>query len=169
MSAWTRIQFIEVPSDQANIEFTSIPGTYTDLICLWSIRGTGSVGSLLLSINGSTSNFSARYLQGNGSITGSATTPARIIGVHNNSTNTFQNGQLYIPNYAGSTAKSYSADDVNEANATAAYQTITAGLWDVTNAITSLTITPESGNIGQYSSATLYGILKGSSGGVTVS
>jgi hypothetical protein len=152
------IEHKKLDANAASITFTSIPQNYSDLLVLWSIRGTGSLGSLFLSINGSTANFSARYLQGNGSITGSATSPNRIIGVHNNSTNTFQNGRLHIPNYAGSTTKSYSADDVNEANATAAYQTITAGLWDVTDPITSLTITPESGDIGQYSSATLYGI-----------
>jgi hypothetical protein len=152
------IEHKKLDANAASITFTSIPQNYSDLLVLWSIRGTGSLGSLFLSINGSTANFSARYLQGNGSITGSATSPNRIIGVHNNSTNTFQNGRLHIPNYAGSTTKSYSADDVNEANATTAYQTITAGLWEVTDPITSLTITPESGDIGQYSSATLYGI-----------
>jgi hypothetical protein len=74
---------------------------------------------------------------------------------------TFGNGELYIPNYAGSTNKSYSADSVAETNATATFMYLTAGLWSNTAAINSITMTPQGGsNFVQYTTATLYGISK---------
>jgi len=70
---------------------------------------------------------------------------------------TFGNGQVYIPNYAGSNNKSTSADTVSEDNATLAYSALTAGLWSNTAAITSITIAAVT-NFAQYSTAYLYGI-----------
>jgi hypothetical protein len=76
---------------------------------------------------------------------------------------------IYIPNYTGSTAKSVSVDGVMENNATYAAAGIIAGLWNDTAAVTSVSISSEVATLVQYSSATLYGILKGTSNGVTVS
>jgi hypothetical protein len=84
--------------------------------------------------------------------------------------NTFSNIGVYLPNYTASTAKSMSTDTVGENNATQAFQTITAALWNVTDPINQITVGFNgSDNFLQYSSATLYGILKGSDGIVTVS
>ena len=144
----------------ASIEFTSIPATFTDLKVVMSLRMSDSATQILLSLNGSTSNFSARWLLGDGSSALSGTL-ARYVGASTPSSftaTTFGNAELYIPNYAGSTNKSYSADAVVENNATSGYQTFVAGLWSVTSAITSLTLTGNTGNYVQYSSASLYGI-----------
>jgi hypothetical protein len=83
--------------------------------------------------------------------------------------NTFGNIQIYFPNYAGSTNKSYSVDSVTENNETVAYQTILAGLWSNTAAITTATFTAESGNFAIGSTISLYKITKGSDGIVTTS
>jgi hypothetical protein len=171
MSAWTRIAHTELGSASA-IELTSIPGTYTDLILLFSIRGASS-GFFGMQFNGSGSNFSSRFLYGNGAATASETRTDGYISYGSGpseTASTFANYQLYIPNYAGSTNKSWSIDGVGENNATTAHQTIMAGLWSQTAAITSITLNNwTTTNLAQYSSATLYGITKGSSGGVTVS
>jgi hypothetical protein len=74
--------------------------------------------------------------------------------------NTFASGEIYIPNYAGSTNKSISADTAGEANTTVAYAQISAELWSNTSAITSITIYSNVGNLAQYTTATLYGIKK---------
>jgi hypothetical protein len=154
----------------ATIEFTSIPQTFTDLLVVYSIRSVDSIVLMDIAFNGSTANFSARYLQGNGSGVGSASNLPRFIGAAMGVTaNTFGNSQLYIPNYTGSTNKSWSVDNVSEANQTQSYQEIVAGLWSNTAAITSLAITMSSGNIASGSTVSVYGILKGSSGGVVVS
>jgi len=71
---------------------------------------------------------------------------------------TFASGEMYIPNYAGSNSKSFSADSVQETNASLAYSYLMAGLWSNSSAITSIALTPFTGNFAQYSTATLYGI-----------
>jgi hypothetical protein len=159
----------------ASIEFTSIPQTFTDLVVMTSLRSVADEGLALISFNGSTSNFSERFLRGNGSTVDSAFFDsggfARIFGTSGQSSqtsNTFSNGSLYIPNYTGSTNKSVSSDSVNENNATGALQTLVALLWSNSAAITSLAITSNSGDLAIGSTISLYGILKGS-GGVVVS
>lgn len=149
----------------ASMEFTSIPSTYTDLVL--KISGRISLaqiyGAFLLSINGATTNRTYRYVEGNGAAasSGSGTNTNVSTGQGNNTTaNTFANVELYFPNYAGTTNKSFSVDSVGENNATTAYSDLYAALWSSTAAINQLTLLPESGTFVQYSSATLYGISK---------
>ena len=168
------IEHIELASAQASITFSDIPQTYTDLYLVFSLRGSAadSARSLFLSINSSASNFTGRYLQGLGSGSGISGTLARYIGAipaAGSTSLTFGNGAVYFPNYTASVNKSFSADTVSENNATLALQELNAGLWSQTTAISSLSIANDSGNLVQYSSATLYGILAGSDGTTTVS
>lgn len=163
----------------AQIEFTSIPQTFTDLVLLASLRNA-SGDEVFLRLNGDTGgNYSWRRLQGNGS--GVSSDSQASFGGYNaffyftyastgpsETANTFGNGQLYIPNYTGSTTKSLSSDAVNENNGTTARQAITAGLYNNTAAITSIAITGN-GNYAIGSTVSLYGILKGSDGIVTTS
>jgi hypothetical protein len=151
----------------SNIEFTSIPGTYTDLAIFVSGRYTGGGNQATLwisAINGSTSNLTNRWLRGSGSGTFSSTDASGgiYVGQANGSSstsNTFTNVFIYIPNYTASANKSISIDAVQENNQTEAYMSITAGLWSNTAAITSITIDPDGTNtFAQYSTATLYGI-----------
>ena len=148
----------------ADIEFTSIPGTYTDLILFHSTRyNLTSQTAIRIAFNSSTANFSSRFLQGNGSTVSSGNAEARLVGVAPGSSytaSTFGNGFIYIPNYAGSTNKSFSVDEVNENNATLAYSNLIGSLWSNTAAITSISLSLDSGSFVQYSSATLYGISK---------
>jgi hypothetical protein len=150
----------------SSIDFSSIPATFTDICLVLSLRDSqgGVANSTNLSFNGSTSSFSTRHLQGqpSGSPTAvSATTPARFAGntVSSGATaSTFANVQIYIPNYAGSTNKSYSVDSVTENNATEAYSNLIAGLWSNTAAINQVTVSTSGGNFVQYSTAYLYGV-----------
>ena len=152
----------------ANIEFTSIPATYTDLLVKYSLRGVSENTSYLyISFNGSTSNLSSKGLNGNPAVSSSAlsytwsTTIQDIAGQvpYVWTSSTFNNGEMYIPNYAGSTNKSISIDSVAENNATAAYDSLTAALWANTSAITSIKLDGGSSDtFAQYSTAYLYGI-----------
>ena len=176
MSAWTRIQHIEVPSAQANITFSSIPAaTYTDLVLVVSARSANAStdDALLFDLNGSTANQSIRLLRGNGSTVTSASGSYLSMGyvsAANATSSTFGNALLYIPNYAASQNKPMYADGVFENNATTALQQMQALLWSNTAAINEIKLRLDStSNFAQYSSATLYGITKGSSGGVVVS
>jgi hypothetical protein len=146
----------------ASIDFTSIPATYTDLVVKTSLRDTfaSTVQVVNISFNGNTANFSNRNLQGNGSTASSFTQTRRILLASSASStaNTFSNGEIYIPNYAGATNKSFSSDSVSENNASTSFQALDASLWSNTAAITSITLSPDSGSFVQYSTAYLYGI-----------
>jgi len=149
----------------ANIEFSSIPSTYTDLTILLSGRTsyTGTVYRFgTIQFNNLTTNLSTRNVYG--STSGVASNTATEIYFWNNSasstSNTFNNAQFYIPNYAGSTNKSLSIDTVSENNGTDALTGLVAGLWSNTAAITSIQLVSNGGNFVQYSTATLYGISK---------
>lgn len=155
----------------ASIDFTSIPQTGTDLLVMYSVRvdGSGSNGANIdLTINGSTSGFTGREIEGYGSGVGSNTRNSTWGGYANgNATaNTFCNGQIYFPNYTSSTAKSHLIDVVTENNATLAYQYISARQWSGTAAITSLGFAIPWFAPG--STISIYTITKGS-GGATVS
>jgi hypothetical protein len=146
----------------ASVTFSSIPGTYTDLLLKASARCTSvSVGEVIyLSFNSSTTTFSSRYLQGDGA-SASSSTLARFGGNQtgaNATASTFGNTDLYIPNYTSANNKSYTVDTVTENNATTAYATLIAGLWSTTSAITQIDLTPGAGSFVQYSSFYLYGI-----------
>ena len=160
----------------ASIEFTSIPQTFTDLVVVISARTSASATSegLVLHLNGSSANFTSRFLYGNppggNAVSGTGGFTAGFVSGNNATANTFGSSNVYIPNYTGSTNKSFSVDAVSEHNAADAFQFIVAGLWSNTAAITSLLVKPDSANNLQAGSMiSLYGILKGSSNGVVVS
>jgi hypothetical protein len=178
MSAWRRVQHIEAPSAQANIEFTSIPSSYTDLLVVFSLRSSRAAenDAVFVRINDDAANHSHRFVRGSGSGVGTGSDLNvgffyAVQGVGNTSTgSTFSNGMIYIPNYTGSQNKVASLDGVGENAATGAWQVLDSGLYASSNPVTSIRLYPEIGPTWmQYSSATLYGITKGSSGGVTVS
>jgi hypothetical protein len=148
------------------ITFSSIPSTYTDLCLKFSLRtsrGTYASDLLRVDFNGSTANQSSLFLEGT-SITAYFTLSTTQIASATTSittANTFSNGELYIPNYAGSTYKTISSDSFGENNSTNNAIYLASGLWSNTAAINSISLTDiNSATIQQYSSATLYGILK---------
>jgi len=149
----------------ADITFSSIPATYTDLVIKGSFRGVGTGSpNIALDINGASTNRTTRWLQGNGagSVTSYNFTTADIATANTTTqtANTFGNLEVYIPNYAGANNKSFSVDSVqeNNASATPAYAELFAGLWSVASAITTLKLYINGQNLGQYSTAYLYGI-----------
>jgi hypothetical protein len=149
----------------ANIEFTSIPATYTDLVVLFSARTdrSGSYRDLIkLQPNSSSADGSERHIINDGGTleSGSDSFIAAGVATASSSTaNTFSNNIIYIPNYASSNYKSLSVDAVPEENGTQTYMILSAGLWSSSSAITSLKLVPNIGpNFVQYSTAYLYGI-----------
>lgn len=163
----------------ANISFTSIPGTYTDLVLMVVARNTsGGNDWLTTRVNGVTTGYTWRIFAGDGTSTSSYTSgdfamPAGFVSGlvfgTNATANTFASSQILIPNYAGSATKTISSEHVMENNvANPSNQSLSAGSTSVTAAITSVTLLLYNGaNFAQNTTAYLYGVLKGS-GGATV-
>jgi hypothetical protein len=153
-NTFVKIQTVTVGSGgQAAIEFTSIPQSYTDIKVLMSGIYSSNAG-IYISLNGSTSGFTGRYLEG-GSAASSGVL-ARYLGF--GFAGEVSSIEVYLPNYTSANNKSFSSDSVGERNASPVYNDLTAGLWSNTAAITSITLTPDTGSLSQYSRATLYGI-----------
>jgi hypothetical protein len=150
----------------ASVTFSSIPSTYTDLILKISSRNNGSTNNFTMKFNGSSaSEYRDVGIWGNGSSASSPADPtsgAGIYGLMNQSTytaNSFDNTEIYIPNYSSSNFKPVSIDEVQESNQTGIYMALVAGLWSNTSAINSITLQPlSSNNYVQYSTFTLYGV-----------
>jgi hypothetical protein len=152
----------------ASIDFTSIPSTYTDLLVKICARTTNAAVNDNVSIrpNGATTSRTMRRIYGSGATaTSDSLTDITVGNIAGSSAtaNTFGNAEFYLPNYASTTTfKTFSNDGVNESNiASVVYMSLVAGLWSSNSAITSLNLYSEAGaNFVQYSTATLYGILK---------
>lgn len=168
MTTYTAIQHQEVGAGGASsITFSNIPQTpYTDLVLLTSLRVAKSdyIEPAQISFNGDSTNRTGRDLIGEGGSASSASGTrffAYVTGA-TATTSTFANSSIFIPNYASSVAKSVSIDSVTENNhATNYFMHITAGLWNDTDPITSITLTPNTATtFVEGSSATLYGITR---------
>jgi len=165
------IQHIELGSSQAAITFSSIPATATDLYLAVSVRSTNADDGLFFKFNNTTANTSWRNLLGFGTGTLSQSGSGWLAagGVRSGTASTFTNIGIYIPNYAAATAKTASVDSTSEENSSTGYQFIVANLWNDVAAINRIDLYLQGGNLAQNSSATLYGITKGTLAGVTVS
>jgi len=149
----------------ANITFSSIPNTYTDLVLKLSARTNASGTDWIncsISINGSTSNFNQVFLYGDGtSLTPASRTDNLNVAFANGATstaNTFSNEEFYFTRYASSNLKRFGVDKIAEKNAASAYQHLNSVLWSNSAAITSIAITPQSGSYVENTTAYLYGI-----------
>ena len=157
------LERIELNASAASVTFANIPQTgYTDLKIVFSTRDNNAQAQngLFVSINGSTANFTNKYLLGSGSAASSGSI-ARFLGYSSGAgatANTFSNGELYFPNYTSSDNKSFSSDNVQETNASTAYMVMSAHLWSQTAAITSISLIADSASFVQYSTFSLYGL-----------
>lgn len=151
------------------IDFTSIPGTYTDLKLVYSVRddrATVIPNNIQVTFNGSATGYSERVAYGNGSTTASTSRTGTYfnfvyVNAAGSTASTFSNSELYIPNYAGSINKSMSGDFGIENNGTGSINAMDAYLWSNTAAITRVTLTVDGAyTFQQYSTAYLYGITK---------
>jgi hypothetical protein len=155
----------------SGIDFTSIPSTYTDLKLVLSLRGNAAVYDDYVNMrfnSSSGANYSNRLVYQFASTASSSSFSSQTYGYifqidgASSTANTFASVELYIPNYAGSTVKSYSNFGVPENNGNnvdSRQITASAGLWNQTAAITSINLSVGSSTLWvEYSSAYLYGI-----------
>jgi hypothetical protein len=169
-TTYTLISSVTVGSGgAANITFSSIPQTYTDLLLKFSLRtdiAGGGPYNVALRVNGSSSNiYSTRRLYGfnttvsSFSSTAASSTLAGLTNAAGDTANTFASSEIYLPNYTSNNYKSGSTDTVQENNGSAE-RFLAANLIETTSAITSieLLLTGVTYTFVQYSTAYLYGI-----------
>lgn len=173
MATYTKIAKAEIPSGGAStLTFTSIPSTYTDLILFSSLRVAGApaawgIARVLLKVGSITTGYTNRLVYSGGTGTVSSDGNSDYItyfyaNASDSTSYTFSNNAIYIPNYAGSTTKSFIIDSTIEyASTGGGILSASSGNLSNTAPITSLTITPADAiNLVEFSSATLYGISK---------
>lgn len=167
---YTAIASVTVGSGgAANMEFTNIPGTYTDLQVWLSTRTNrgNEVDAFSVAMNNDTTasnyRFTGAFQTGGGVSTNTYNTYFEELAwtSGNNATaSCFGVSSFYIADYASTTKhKPVSVNGGGENNGTNARTGMAAFVWKSNSAITSLKFLPISGTLfQQYSTATLYGI-----------
>ena len=156
-----------VPSaGAANVEFTSIPATYTHLQLRTFIFGVDATptGSINVQFNTDTgSNYAFHLLQGYGAgvdaYAGASASNGRFFGYRGGIRTTYATaGVVDILDYANTNKyKTMRGLAGNDFNGSGEIQ-LSSSLWQNTNAITSIKVYSSSQNFGQYSSFALYGV-----------
>ena len=149
-------------SSTASVTFSSISGTYTDLVLIFNGGITTADYAIRIRFNGdSGSNYSRTAISGYGTGAGSdrasnVTGLNVFMGFSGIPANTLDtSGIAHIQNYSNSTTyKTVISRSGNAARSAEAQ----VGLWRSTSAITSIVIDTGSGNLYSGSTFTLYGI-----------
>ena len=146
-------------SAAANITFSSIPATYTDLRVVLTNPAGVATYYLQMRLNSDTgTNYSRTQLygEGTGAISGRGTNNNfALLGYLTTTQPTFQTIDIF--SYADSTNKTWLVTSNQDANGSGEVWRI-VGLWRNTAAITSIQISRQTGNLDTGTTATLYGI-----------
>jgi hypothetical protein len=166
-STYEKIDTTTLSSSQANVTFSSIPQTYTDLILIASAKSStaSATDSFGIAVNGvGSSVYSRTYLEGSGSsaTTGRQTLSIRIVSDYMMGTAGADLGVYTwnFMNYSNTTTYKTTLYRASNASNTGGFNAqATVYLYPFTSAITSLVIAPMSGaNLAAGSTFTLYGI-----------
>lgn len=157
---YTLIASNTLGSNQTSVTFSSIPGTYTDLVLVMYVKNSGSLNNGQITFNSDTAtNYSSTYLQGNGSVAASSrvSTQSNIYTVEIDTVN-WTPIIVNIMDYSNSTTyKTTLLRGGSASDRTAAW----VGLWRNTNAITTVGLATYGGNFLSGSTFKLYGIEAG--------
>jgi hypothetical protein len=156
-STYTPIATYTASGTPTSYTFTSIPGTYTDLIIIVDgYMATGSGAYIAVQFNGDTgSNYSTTDLSGNGSTAQSARFTSQTSGIIGAFYSSQANIICSIQNYANSTTYKTA---ISRSNASSNNTRADVNLWRSTSAITSVKVLAQSDTIANGTTMTLYGI-----------
>jgi hypothetical protein len=144
-------------SSTTNITFSSIPGTYTDLVLIADATASTSGQGMNLYFNGDAgSNYSSTRLYANGS---TATSDRQTSGTFINfAIGSFNTGQLVVANIMNYSNTTTNKTLMLRQNTAGAFVGALVGLWRNTAAITTIEIIISGGNYVVGSTFSLYGI-----------
>ena len=158
-STYTPIATYTATGSQATITFSSISGSYTDLVLIVNATVTSSGYDLGIQLNGdSGSNYSQTILYGTGSAAGSArgANQAKAYVTYYGGIGTVQGNQvIQLMNYSNSTTYKTLITRANRADSGT---DAVVNLWRNTAAITSIALNIGGTNFASGSTFTLYGI-----------
>ena len=159
-ATYTPIFSTTLSSAQANVTFSSIPSTYTDLVLVTNaILASGGAANLLCQYNGDTAaNYSTTYMAGNGTAASSSRDTSNTVGwLGRLSSTNWTSSISNIMNYANTTTYKTS---VSRGNDTSGLLIAYVSLWKATPAaINSIVLTNSSAvNFSIGSQFSLYGI-----------
>lgn len=161
-ATYEKIATTTLSSAASSVDFNSIGSGYTDLRLVLVTQNT-SGGNLTMRFNSDTSSsYSVTTLFGTGSSALSERTTSATslrVGAAAASSTTWHLFEIDIFSYAGSTNKTELTTANLDNNGSGSVRK-TVGLWRNTSAITSISLTYDSGNHSIGTTATLYGILK---------
>lgn len=158
-NTYTPIATTTLSSAAPSYTFSSISGSYTDLVLVAAVQNTANTGDeVAFQVNGdTTTNYSRTRLYGNGTAaaSGRATSVSKgALGI--NSTTDFSVITAHFQNYSNSTTYK----TVISRGSSSGFASMYASLWRSTSAITSITILPDSGTtFTTGTTLSLYGIL----------
>lgn len=167
-STYSTIATTTLGSAASSVTFSSISGSYTDLVIVSNVKITTSGFGLVIQFNSDTgTNYSLTNIEGNGTTanSGRATSASYItltygIGIPTAS-NTFSTVITNVMNYSNSTTnKTILSRHSNGSTSNSPGTEAIVGLWRNTAAITSITLKQQTGsnNLDAGSVFTLYGI-----------
>lgn len=158
-STYTPIATTTLGSAAASYTFSSISGSYTDLVLVINAINTVNGSSCKIQFNGDTgTNYSTTWLEGNGTSASSGrestATSAFIYYNGNASVYNSSTANVIIQNYSNATTYKTAISRFGNQAQTGAY----IDLWRSTSAITSIALNAITQNFQAGSTFTLYGI-----------
>jgi hypothetical protein len=155
-STYEKIATNTLGSTTATVTFSTITGAYTDLVLIIAGTSIGADYTITLRFNSDTgSNYSATFLQGNGT-TASSNRDLTQTSMNAGSITTIQsNSIISIQNYSNTTTYK---TVLSRGNASGARTRAYVGLWRNTAAITSVAVSTNGTDFASGSTFTLYGI-----------
>ena len=159
-STYEPIATTTLGSAQASVSFSSISGSYTDLVIIYNAKSSTGTPDMTFQINGDTAtNYSATRLTGTGSAANSgrytSKTYAQLDEYAYATTSNETLGIVNVMNYSNTTTYK---TIISRSNAAANGVEAFVNLWRSTSAITSIVFSFTSGNIASGATFTLYGI-----------
>lgn len=163
-STYSTVATTTVGSAVGSVTFSNIPGSYTDLVIIGSVKLSDNANSsMAFQVNGDTaSNYSRTYVRADGTTVESGRATSSTSG-------NFSGGNFRLADSAGNFSPvifhmmNYSNPSVNKtflnrANNSSLGVGASVSLWRSNTAITSITIYPYAGTIDTNSTFTIYGI-----------
>jgi hypothetical protein len=142
----------------ANVTFSSIPQTYTDLMIIFSLRlnsGTNVGGGV--SINGTSGSAPLTLINSQSGLTSEINNLTGFASSSSYSAGAFSNGYIYLPAYTSSANKYYYFySGTGVVGSSQSYMGLSIGGVNNTSPTTSFTLGGET--LAPYSTAYLYGI-----------